>query len=177
VPTTYGYRIGVGPMRPTSRGNVRLQSTKVTDPMLIDPNYMATDADWQVMRESMRLGLEVAGQSAFKPYHHKQVTPGPLIPSAKAMDDFIREDVSSSYHPCGTCKMGADTDIMVVVNDQLQVRGIENLRVIDASVMPSVPSANINAATIMLAERACDMLLDKPMLAAQSPPIASYSNQ
>ena len=177
VPTTYGYRIGVGPMRPTSRGNVRLQSTKVTDPMLIDPNYMATDADWRVMRESMRLGLEVAGQSAFKLYHHKQVTPGPLITSAKAMDDFIREDVSSAYHPCGTCKMGADTDIMAVVNDQLQVRGIENLRVIDASVMPSVPSANINAATIMLAERACDMLLGKPMLAAQSPPIASYSNQ
>ena len=125
VPTTYGYRIGVGPMRPTSRGNVRLQSTKVTDPMLIDPNYMATDADWQVMRESMRLGLEVAGQSAFKPYHHKQITPGPLITSAKAMDDFIREDVSSAYHPCGTCKMGADTDIMAVVNDQLQVRGIK----------------------------------------------------
>ena len=170
VSTTYGYRIGVGPMRPTSRGSVRLQTTNVTDPMRINPNYMATDADWQVMRECMRLGLDVAQQPAFKPYHHREHTPGPLIRSAKAMDDFIRQDAASAYHPCGTCKMGSDSDAMAVVNSQLQVHGIENLRVIDASVMPSVPSANINAATIMLAERASDMLLGNPMLPAEPLP-------
>ena len=174
--TTYGYRIGVGPMRPASRGNVRLQSAKVTDPMRIDPNYMATDADWQVMRESMRLGLDVAQQPAFKPYHHREDTPGPLIRSAQAMDDFIAQDAASAYHPCGTCKMGANNDTMAVVNSQLQVRGIENLRVIDASVMPSVPSANINAATIMLAERASDMLLGNPMLPAEPMPFHHTSS-
>lgn len=118
----------------------------------------------------MRLGLDVAQQPAFKPYHHREHTPGPLIRSAKAMDDFIRQDAASAYHPCGTCKMGSDSDAMAVVNSQLQVHGIENLRVIDASVMPSVPSANINAATIMLAERASDMLLGNPMLPAEPLP-------
>ncbi len=170
VPTTYGYRIGVGPMRPTSRGSVRLQSNKASDAMLINPNYMATQEDWQVMRQAMLLGLEVAQQPAFKPYHHKEHTPGPLIRTGQAMDDFIRDDAASAYHPCGTCKMGKASDVQAVVNNQLQVLGIENLRVVDASVMPSVPSANINAATIMLAERASDMILGQPGLPPENLP-------
>ncbi|MBN3563670.1 choline dehydrogenase [Aliamphritea spongicola] len=169
VPTTYGYRIGVGPMRPTSRGNVRLRSNKATDPLRIDPNYMATDEDWRVMREAMSLGLEAARQPAFKPYHYREDTPGIHIREGKAMDEFIREDAASAYHPCGTCKIGTQEDAMAVVDSQLRVRGVQNLRVIDASVMPSLPSANINAATIMLAEKACDLLLDKPALTEQAP--------
>ena len=175
VPTTYGYRIGVGPMRPTSRGNVRLRSNKVTDPLRIDPNYMATEEDWRVMREAMKLGLEAAEQPAFKPYHYREDTPGVHIRGGKAMDDFIRDDAASAYHPCGTCKMGAADDPMAVTDSQLRVRGMENLRVIDASVMPSVPSANINAATIMLAEKASDLLLGKPPLEAK--PLAFFSRQ
>ncbi|MEH6579468.1 MAG: choline dehydrogenase [Amphritea sp.] len=166
--TTYGYRIGVGPMRPTSRGNVRLRSADINDPLRIDPNYMATDEDWRVMRESMRLGLEVAKQPAFKKYQYREDTPGIHIRNGKAMDDFIRDDAASAYHPCGTCKMGHDEDSMAVVDSHLRVRGVENLRVIDASVIPSIPSANINAATIMIAEKASDMVLGNEPLTSES---------
>lgn len=173
VPTAYGYRIGVGPMRPTSRGTVRLRSAKVADPLRIDPNYMATDEDWRVMREAMRLGLAFAEQPAFKRFNYREDTPGVLVRNGKAMDDFIREDASSAYHPCGTCRMGDTQDPLVVVDSQLRVKGIENLRVIDASVFPSVPSANINAATIMLAEKASDLLLGKPALPREALPYHS----
>lgn len=174
VPTTYGYRIGVGPMRPTSRGTVRLRSAIVSDALRIDPNYMSTEEDWRVMREAMRLGLEFAAQPAFKRYSYREDTPGCHIRGGKAMDEFIREDVSSAYHPCGTCKMGEAEDPMVVVDNQLRVFGVESLRVIDASVFPSVPSANINAATIMLSEKASDILLGKPPLTPESLPFHSH---
>lgn len=168
VSTTYGYRIGVGPMRPTSRGNVRLRSNKVTDTLRIDPNYMATEEDWRVMRTAMNLGLKIADQTAFKPFHYREDTPGLQVRSAKAMDEFIRVDAASAYHPCGTCKMGAKDDNMAVLDNKLRVRGVKNLRVIDASAIPSLPSANINAATIMLAEKASDILLGNPPLAPES---------
>ncbi len=167
VATTFGYRIGVGPMRPTSRGNVRLRSNKITDAVHIDPNYMSTQEDWRVMREAMKLGLEVAKQPAFKPFHFREDTPGENIRSGSAMDDFIRDDAASAYHPCGTCKMGAAEDPMAVLDSELRVRGVEGLRVIDASAMPSLPSANINAATIMMAEKASDLLLENEPLAPQ----------
>ena len=170
VSTTYGYRIGVGPMRPTSRGSVRLRSNKVADPLRIDPNYMATEEDWRVMREAMRLGIEFANQPALKRYNYREDTPGPHIRGGKALDDFIREDAASAYHPCGTCRMGSGKDPLAVVDSQLRVIGVEGLRVIDASVFPSVPSANINAATIMLAEKASDLLLGKPPLKPEALP-------
>jgi choline dehydrogenase len=167
VSTTYGYRIGVGPMRPTSRGSVRLRSNKITDALLIDPNYMSTSEDWAVMREAMKLGLEASTQAAFKPFHYRQDTPHTKVSSQQAMDDFIREDAASAYHPCGTCKMGALQDEMAVLDSHLKVRGMQKLRVIDASAMPSLPSANINAATIMLAEKASDILLGNAPLKPQ----------
>ncbi|WP_312352288.1 GMC oxidoreductase [Pseudomonas sp.] len=173
APTTYGYRIGVGPMRPTSRGTVRLRSAKVSDPLRIDPNYMATEEDWRVMREAMRLGLAFAEQPALKRFNHREDTPGVQVRGGKAMDDFIREDAASAYHPCGTCRMGDANDALAVVDSQLRVRGVDMLRVIDASVFPSVPSANINAATIMLAEKASDLLLGKPALPREALPYHS----
>jgi choline dehydrogenase len=174
VSTTYGYRIGVGPMRPTSRGNVRLRSANINAPLLIDPNYMATSEDWRVMRESMRLGLEVAQQPAFKKYQYREDTPGVHIRNGKAMDDFIRDDAASAYHPCGTCKMGNENDPMAVVDSNLRVLGVEKLRVIDASVIPSIPSANINAATIMIAEKASDMVLGNDLLKPEILPFYSH---
>ena len=164
VSTTNGYRIGVGPMRPTSRGNVRLRSRNVSDPLRIDPNYMATEEDWRVMREAMRLGIEFSQQPALSKYNYREDTPGTHIRGGKAMDEFIREDAASAYHPCGTCKMGSDDDPMAVVDSELRVRGVDNLRVIDASVFPSLPSANTNAATIMLAEKASELLLGNQAL-------------
>lgn len=168
VSTTYGYRIGVGPMRPTSRGNVRLRSNKITDSLRIDPKYMSTEEDWRVMRAAMNLGLKIADQTAFKPFHYREDTPGLQVRSAKAMDEFIRIDAASAYHPCGTCKMGSKDDNMAVLDNKLRVRGVKKLRVIDASSIPSLPSANINAATIMLAEKASDILLGNPPLAPET---------
>ncbi|SAL29887.1 choline dehydrogenase [Caballeronia cordobensis] len=169
IPTrrTNGYRIGVGPMRPTSRGHVRLKSADVDDPLLIDPNYMDTEEDWRVMREAVRLGLLFSRQPAFRRFHHREDMPGEDVSDSSALDRFIRADASSAYHPCGTCRMGAKDDRTAVVDSDLKVRGVERLRVIDASVMPSVPSANINAATIMLAERASDLVLGRPALQAE----------
>jgi choline dehydrogenase len=168
IPTrqTNGYRIGVGPMRPTSRGRVQLKSRRAEDPLSIDPNYMDTEEDWRVMRESVRLGLLFSRQPAFRRFHYREDMPGVDVSKTSAVDEFIRLDASSAYHPCGTCKMGAKHDESAVVDSDLRVKRIERLRVIDASVMPSVPSANINAATIMLAERASDLLLGRPTMQA-----------
>jgi len=159
TPTTYGYRIGVGPMRPVSRGQVKLKSRNPDDSLLIDPNYLAAEEDWKVMREALRIGIKVSRQPAFKAFHFKEHTPGFDISDDAALDEFIREDASSAYHPCGTCKMGENSDPLAVVDSKGRVRNIGNLRVIDASIMPSVPSANINAATIMLAEKLMAALL------------------
>lgn len=166
IPTrqTNGYRIGVGPMRPTSRGQVRLNSREVENPLSIDPNYMDTEEDWRVMRESVRLGLLFSRQPAFRRFHYREDMPGVDVSGTTALDEFIKMDASSAYHPCGTCKIGAKNDRSAVVGPDLKVQGVERLRVIDASVMPSVPSANINAATIMLAERASDIVLGRPSL-------------
>ena len=169
IPTrqTNGYRIGVGPMRPTSRGHVRLKSREVEDPLLIDPNYMSTEDDWRVMRESVRLGLLFARQPALRRFHFREDMPGVDVNATAALDEFIRMDASSAYHPCGTCKIGTKNDRSAVVSPELKVKGVERLRVIDASVIPSVPSANINAATIMLAERASDLVLGRATLRAE----------
>lgn len=161
---TNGYRIGVGPMRPTSRGRVRLKSKAPGDPLSIDPNYLDTEEDWRVMREAMRLGLLFSKQPAFQRYHFREDMPGVDVTDIARLDEFIREDAASAYHPCGTCKMGAKDDPLAVVSPDMKVKGVEGLRVIDASIMPSVPSANINAATIMLAERASDIVLGRPTL-------------
>jgi choline dehydrogenase len=169
IPTrrTNGYRIGVGPMRPTSRGRVRLRSSAAGDPLSIDPNYMSTEEDWRVMRESVRLGLLFSRQPAFRRFHYREDMPGVDVSETAAIDAFIRQDASSAYHPCGTCRMGARQDESAVVTPDLKVRKMERLRIIDASVMPSVPSANINAATIMLAERASDLVLGRPTMQAE----------
>ncbi|WP_232477628.1 GMC oxidoreductase [Caballeronia calidae] len=156
-------------MRPTSRGRVRLRSRQAGDALSIDPNYMDTAEDWRVMRESVRLGLLFARQPAFRRFHYREDMPGVDVSETAAIDEFIRLDASSAYHPCGTCKMGAKHDESAVVGPDLKVKGVERLRVIDASVMPSVPSANINAATIMLAERASDILLGRPTMQAEPP--------
>jgi choline dehydrogenase len=158
-PTTYGYRLGVGPMRPSSRGNVRLQSANVQDPLLIDPNYMSSEQDWKVMRQAMRLGHKLLTQKAFEKFHYRQDTPAIDMCDDKTLDAFIRKDSSSAYHPCGTCKIGSEGDPNTVVNPELKVVGLNKLRIVDASVMPSLPSANINAATVMIAEKASDMIL------------------
>lgn len=166
-PNKNGYRLGAGPMRPESRGTVRLASADASDAPLIDPNYLATDRDRYEMREGLKLGREVLAQEAFREFHRREDLPGDKIRTDAELDEFIREDASSAYHPCGTARMGADGDDRAVVDLELRFRGISSLRIVDASVIPAVPSANINACVFMIAEKAADMILGRPALAPQ----------
>ncbi|MFY1709620.1 choline dehydrogenase [Tritonibacter scottomollicae] len=163
-PAKNGYRLGAGPMRPTSRGTVKLASADPAKAPLIDPNYLATDHDWHVMRQGLKFGRELLAQSAFKDFHVREDLPGDHVKTDADWDDFIREDASSAYHPCGTARMGADGDSRAVVDLELNFKGVAGLRVVDASVIPAVPSANINACVFMIAEKAADIILGKQPL-------------
>lgn len=164
---THGYRLGVGPMRPTSRGRVRLKPGDPRGMPVIDPNYHATEGDRDAMREGVRLGREILRQHAFRPYHKREAAPGVDIDSDEALDAFIRRDASSAFHPCGTCRMGAANDSRAVVDCALRFNGLDGLRIVDASIIPRLPSANINAPVFMIAEKAADMILGRPPLPAE----------
>jgi len=122
------------------------------------------------MIEAMKLGREVLAQDAFKEFHRREDLPGPSVRTDAEMKEFIRQDASSAYHPCGTARMGADGDHRAVVDLTLKFRGIKGLRIVDASVIPAVPSANINACVFMIAEKAADLILGKAPLAPEAIP-------
>ena len=166
-PLRNGYRLGAGPMRPESRGTLRLRSADPSDAPLIDPNYLSTERDRYEMRQGLKIGREVLRQPAFRQFHRREDLPGENIRTDAELDAFIREDASSAYHPCGTARMGADGDERAVVDLQLSVRGVDSLRIVDASVIPAVPSANINACVFMIAEKASDMILGRQPLAPE----------
>lgn len=169
-PAKNGYRLGAGPMRPESRGTVRLASADPGAAPLIDPNYLATDHDWTVMRDGLKLGRELLAQPAFKEFHQREDLPGAHVRTDADWDAFIREDASSAYHPCGTVRMGAEGDPRAAVDLDLKFRGIGGLRIVDASVIPAVPSANINACVFMIAEKAADKILNRAPLAPEAIP-------
>ena len=169
-PARNGYRLGAGTMRPESRGTVRLASRNPDDAPLIDPNYLATDRDWHEMRQGLKMGREVLAQDAFKAFHVREDLPGAHVRSDAQWDAFIREDASSAYHPCGTARMGADGDPRAVVDLALRFRGVDGLRIVDASAIPAVPSANINACVFMMAEKAADLILGRPPLPPEPAP-------
>ena len=163
-PKKGGYRLGVGPMRPESRGTLRLRSSNLADAPLIDPNYLATERDCFEMLRGLKLGREILAQPAFAPFRIREDTPGNDCRTDAELMEFIRRDASSSYHPCGTARMGRPDDPRTVVDLNLRVIGSDGLRVVDASVIPSTPSANINATTFMIAEKAADMISRRPSL-------------
>lgn len=172
-PSKNGYRLGAGTMRPESRGTLRLRSANPADAPLIDPNYLATDRDRVEMREGLKMAREVLAQPAFREYHRREDLPGSNVRTDAELDAFIREDASSAYHPCGTARMGAEGDPRAVVGLDLKLRGIDGLRIVDASVIPAVPSANINACVFMIAEKAADLILGRPVLAPENVPYHS----
>lgn len=154
----YGYRLGVGPVRPESRGRLRLTSADPDAAPAIDPNYLAAETDRRQIRDGVRHARALLGQPAFRPFHAAETQPGADVRSDAEIDAFVRAQAASAYHPCGTCRMGPDDDPGAVVDPQLRVRGVAGLRVVDAAVMPTLPSANINAPTFMLAEKAADLI-------------------
>jgi choline dehydrogenase len=162
----HGYQAHVGPMRSKSRGTVRLASPDPTAKPRILFNYMSHPDDWTEMRASVRLTREIFAQQAFDPYRGAELQPGAHVASDEAVDDFVRAKVESAYHPCGTCRMGRVDDPMAVVDPETRVIGVDGLRVVDSSIMPSITTGNLNAPTIMIGEKAADIILGRPALAA-----------
>ena len=147
-------------LRPTSRGAVRLRSRNPADAPMIKPNYLATDADRRIAVSSIRLTRRIAAQPALEPYHPHEYLPGTAVrdDDDAALLKAAGDIGTTIFHPVGTAKMGLASDPMTVVDDCLRVAGIERLRVIDASVMPTITSGNTNAPTMMIAEKGAAML-------------------
>ena len=166
----HGFQAHVGPMRSKSRGWVRLKSPDPAEPPLIQFNYMSHAEDWTEMRSCVRLTREIFAQAAFDPYRGREIQPGTKCVSDEAIDAFVRERVDSAYHPSCTCKMGSPADPLAVVDPQTRVIGVEGLRVVDSSIMPSITNGNLNAPTIMIGEKAADMILGRDPLPASNAP-------
>ena len=160
----HGFQAHVGPMRSKSRGWVRLKSADPAAKPEIRFNYMSHPDDWTEMRACVRLTREIFAQGPFDPYRGEELQPGKDAISDEAIDAFIRDKVETAYHPSCSCKMGREDDPMAVVDSQARVIGVSGLRVVDASIMPSITTGNLNAPTIMLAEKAADHILGKPLL-------------
>jgi choline dehydrogenase len=134
------------------------------DTPLVNPNYYATESDRKRVRSGFRLAREVVAQAAFDRYRDIELTPGLNVQSDNELDAFVRATTPVDMHAVGSCRMGQDE--LAVVDETLKVRGIEGLRVVDASIMPCISSGNTNAATIMIGEKGSDMILGKPPLPA-----------
>ena len=160
----HGFQAHVGPMRSPSRGHVKLRSADHKDAPSILFNYMSTEQDWADFRNCIRLTREIFSQPAFKAFAGKEIQPGIDLQSDEQLNDFIRDNVESAYHPCGTCKMGAATDPMAVVDPQCKVIGVDQLRVADSSIFPRITNGNLNGPSIMTGEKASDLLLGKTPL-------------
>jgi choline dehydrogenase len=160
----HGFQAHVGPMRSKSRGTVTLNSADPREAPKIHFNYMSHPDDWEEMRACVRLTREIFQQSAFTPFRGREIQPGTDCVSDEAIDAFITDSVESALHPSCTCKMGDPSDPMAVVDPNLRVIGVEGLRVIDSSVMPSITTGNLNAPTIMIGEKGADLVLGKEPL-------------
>jgi choline dehydrogenase len=172
----HGFQAHVGPMRPTSVGRVQLRSADPREPPSILFNYMATEGDRREMRAAVRLTREIFAQPAFEPFRGPELAPGAEVRSDAEIDAFVRARAESAYHPSCSCRMGPESDATAVVDGACRVHGLEGLRVVDASVMPSIPSGNLNAPTIMLAEKAADHILGRPRLPPSDMPVYVASN-
>ena len=163
-----GMTCGVWPHRPESRGTVQARSADVFADPLVQPNYLSDERDRATLLGGMRIARQLLNTPELAPIATKESLPGPQVQSDDEMLDFARRYGVSSYHVNGTAKMGPASDPMAVVDAELRVHGLAGLRVVDASVMPTIPSANTCAATMMIAEKAADMIRGKPALAAVS---------
>jgi choline dehydrogenase len=166
----HGFQAHVGPMRSKSRGWVRLASADARDKPRILFNYLSHPDDREEMRACVRLTRELFAQPAFKPFAGREIAPGADVTTDDAIDEFIRQKVESAYHPSCSCKMGSESDPMTVVDPETRVIGVDGLRVVDSSIMPQITNGNLNAPTIMIAEKAADHILGRPLLPASDAP-------
>ncbi|MED5234387.1 MAG: choline dehydrogenase [Pseudomonadota bacterium] len=169
-----GFQVHVGHNKPKSRGSVTVQSSDPTVPPKILFNYLQHQDDIEGFRACVRLTREIIAQPAFDDFRDGEIQPGEHIQTDEEIDAFVREAVESAYHPSCSCKMGEDE--MAVVDFQTNVHGIEGLRVVDSSIFPTIPNGNLNAPTIMVAEKAADIILGKPALPPQNVPVDIHPN-
>jgi choline dehydrogenase len=155
----HGFMAHVCQLRPQSRGYISLKSGDPLVAPVIQPNYLEAEEDRRALREGVKIVREVFAQEAFDPYRGPELMPGAHVRSDEQIDAFVRKTAETIYHPVGSAKMGDDAD--AVVDAQLRVYGLEGLRVVDASIMPTLVSGNTNAPTIMIAEKASDMILER----------------
>ena len=147
-----------------SRGAVTLRSADPAVAPRIRFNYMSHEDDWQAFRTALRLTREIMIQPAMAPHVKHEIQPGDALRSDDALDGFIREHAESAYHPCGTARMGAADDPLAVVDPELKVIGVDGLRVADSSVFPRVTNGNTNAPSILVGEKAADLILGRAPL-------------
>jgi len=152
----HGFTLAPVLIRPRSRGKVWLRSGDPLAAPAIDPHYLSDPEDARVLADGVRLALEIVAQKAFARYRGEELVPGKSAADAQAIRRFLRDGVETLYHPVGTCKMGRDEN--AVVDAKLRVHGVGALRVVDASVMPVIPGGNTNTPTVMIAERAAEMI-------------------
>ena len=166
--TCHGFQAHVGPMRPTSRGELTLKSANPLEPPRILFNYLGTEQDRKEMRAAIRLTREIFAQSAFDRFRDEELSPGVQVQTDAEIDAHIRQSAETAYHPAGTCRMG--TDPMAVTDGQGRVHGVRGLRVVDASLMPQIVSGNLNAPTIMMAEKLADAVRGRTPLPPSDAP-------
>ena len=151
----HGYQVHIGPMFSDARGSVRITSTDPTKAPAMQFNYLTTEQDKREWVEAIAVARDILSQSAFAPYSGGEISPGPDVRTDEEILEWVRRDGETAYHPSCTCKMGVD-EMSVVDPESMRVHGIEGLRVIDASVMPTITNANIYAPTMMIAEKSAD---------------------
>ena len=162
----HGFQLHVGPMRSKSRGHVHIKDAKAETHPEIRFNYLSHPDDMPEFRKALRLSREILGQAPFDAYRGKEIQPGDDATSDADLDAFIRQNAESAYHPCGTCKLGAETDPMAVVAPDCHVIGTEGLYCADSSLFPRITNGNLNAPSIMTGEKASDHILGRAPLAA-----------
>jgi len=153
-----GFSLRAVMLRPESRGEIMLSSADPRAPVRIRQNFLATDNDKRTIRDGLKLVRRMAQTAPLKDFVAQELKPGPGVTSDDELDAYIRATAATAHHPLGTCKMGPESDGQAVVDPELRVRGVAGLRVVDASVMPDLVGGNINAPTIMIAEKGADMV-------------------
>jgi len=160
----HGYQVHAGVNRPSSRGRIKIINSNPEVKPSILFNYLQSEQDIQDWRDCIRLTREILNQPALDEYRGDEANPGIDVKTDEQIDAWVRSNVESAYHPSCTCKMGKENDSMAVVSNSGEVFGIENLRVVDSSIFPSIPNGNLNAPTLMVAEKLADDILGNPSL-------------